>query len=363
MQYFHHYAPTYARARVKFLAAAKQAQAGVFSIVHDRERGPDGEELAIDVACFGDRSAPRQALVISGTHGQEGFSGSPIQIAWMMSGGPSRLPRDVGVVFVHALNPYGFAHFTRTNENNVDLNRNFVIRDSSLFPANPHYDSLHQQLLVGEWGEAELARVDSVLEKFRSEHGPDVLFDTMARGQYVHQNGLMYGGKDREWSNLMLERIVHDTLLGAEKVAFIDWHTGIGEYGKSFFLCFNEPASPLFERACKWWGRENVEGVRPHGMARPNYTGLVFQGVQRFLGEGQMCGAVIEFGTRGPAMGRALRLDQWLRRQTNLDPDVKETLYADMMDAFCPFDGVWRRDTLLSGVQLVQQALEGVAAW
>ena len=34
----------------------------------------------------------------------------------------------LGVVLVHGLNPYGFAHFTRTTENNVDLNRNFIDR-------------------------------------------------------------------------------------------------------------------------------------------------------------------------------------------------------------------------------------------
>ncbi|MBS0528031.1 MAG: M14 family metallopeptidase [Proteobacteria bacterium] len=363
MEYFSYYAPTYARARQKFLKAAHRTGARVFSHVHDRCRGPDGEELAIDVACFGDRSASRQLLVISGTHGQEGFSGSPVQVAWMTSGALTRLPKDVGVVMVHALNPYGFANFSRTNENNVDLNRNFLVRGSSALPANPSYDLLHEHLLVRNWTEAELERIEGVLAKFRTEHGVDALFDTMARGQYAHQNGLMYGGKEREWSNLTLEKIVKETLSDAEKVAFIDWHTGIGEYGKSFFLCFNEHGSPLFDRACEWWGRENVDGVRPHGMARPNYTGLVFNGVQRFLGEAQMCGAVIEFGTRGLGMGRALRLDQWLRRQTDIDRDAKDTLTADMMDAFCPLDGVWRRDTLWEGVKITEQALQGVAAW
>ena len=159
--------------------------------------------------------------------------------------------------------------------------------------------------------------------RFTDKHGRDALFDTLARGQYLHQDGLMYGGKDREWSNRTLETIVKETLAGAEKVAFIDWHTGIGDYGKPFFLCFNEAGSPLFGRACDWWGKENVDGVRPHGMERPNYTGLVFHGVQRFLGNRQMCGAVIEFGTRGVGMRRVLRLDQWLRRQNGLDPDVR----------------------------------------
>ena len=367
MQYYECYAANYSSARRKFLTAAADAKGAVKSFVHPDKKTPEGEPLAIDVACFGDPKAARQALFISGTHGQEGFSGSSVQIGWMRSGGPAKLPAGTGAVLVHGLNPYGFAHLTRTTENNVDLNRNFVERNGAP-PENPHYESLHGELMIRDWTEAENARVDKAMAAFTEKHGRDALFDTLARGQYRHQDGLMYGGKDREWSNRTLETIVKETLAGAEKVAFIDWHTGIGDYGKPFFLCFNDAGSALFQRACDWWGKENVDGVRPHGMERPNYTGLVFQGVQRFLGNREMCGAVIEFGTRGLGMRRVLRLDQWLRRQNgldapHLDPDVRAGLQADMMDAFCPFDGQWRKDTFETGLKLTDQALKGLAAW
>ena len=363
MEYYDCFAASYANARAKFLKAATAAKADVRSYIHPAKKAPDGGPLAIDVACLGDRRAPRQALFVSGTHGQEGFSGSAVQIGWLMNGGAERLPDGVGVVLVHGLNPYGFAHFTRTTENNVDLNRNFVDRDAGATPDNPHYETLHDGLLIRDWTDAENARVNGVLEGFAKANGQDTLFDTLARGQYRHQDGLMFGGKDREWSNRTLETIVQETLSAAERVAFIDWHTGIGDYGKPFFLCFNEAGGPLFARACDWWGKENVDGVRPHGMARPNYTGLVFNGVQRFLGNRDMCGAVVEFGTRGVGMRRVLRLDQWLRRQNGLDADIRATLQADMMDAFCPFDGQWRKDTLDTGVKITNQAISGLAAW
>ena len=362
MQYYDCYAASYTTAREKFLTAAAAARGAVRSFIHTGSRTLDGEVLAIDVACFGDPKAARQALFLSGTHGQEGFSGSAVQIGWLKSGSAAKLPAGLGVVLVHGLNPYGFAHFTRTTENNVDLNRNFVDR-SSVLPENPHYEALHGDLKMRDWTDEENVRIDKAMAAFTEKHGRDALFDTLARGQYKHQDGLMFGGADREWSNRTLETIVKETLTGAEKVAFIDWHTGIGDYGKPFFLCFNKAGGPLFARACEWWGKENVDGVRPHGMERPNYTGLVFHGVQRFLGNREMCGAVIEFGTRGVGMRRVLRLDQWLRRQTNLDADTRATLQADMMDAFCPFDGTWRQDTLRSGLKLTDQAIAGLAAW
>jgi hypothetical protein len=361
VEYYECYAATYSRARAKFLRVASAAGGTVRSHLHPERTTPDGEPLAIDVACFGGASAPRRALIISGTHGQEGFSGSAVQIGWMAQRGPERLPGDVGAVLVHGLNPYGFAHLTRTTENNVDLNRNFIDRAQEAMPANPHYETLHQAMMLRDWTDAENARVDKALDDFRAKHGRDALFDTLARGQYLHQDGLMYGGRDREWSNHTLERIVGETLAAAERVAFIDWHTGIGDYGKPFFLCFSEGV--LFRRACDWWGKDNVDGVRPHGMERPNYTGLVFHGVRRFLGNRQLCGAVVEFGTRGLGMRRALRLDQWLRRQNGLDPDVRTGLENDMMDAFCPFDGQWRMDTLQRGIAITDQMIAGLTSW
>ena len=35
--------------------------------------------------------------------------------------------QDVGVLFLHALNPYGYAWRRRNNEENIDLNRNFLL--------------------------------------------------------------------------------------------------------------------------------------------------------------------------------------------------------------------------------------------
>src|SRR5690606_20581069 len=95
---------------------------------------------------------------------------------------------------------------------------------------------------------------------------------------------------------------------GADKVGFIDWHTGIGEYAEPFFLCFNEEGSPLQARAATWWGHDRVLGQRPNGLARPNYQGLVFFGIQEFLTGRPLVGAVIEFGTRGLGTRYVLRL-------------------------------------------------------
>src|SRR3546814_2914964 len=69
------YSSTYAEAREKFLALASSRGAPVISRVHPTARGAQDEELAIDIAVFGDPDAEKTLFLVSGTHGQEGFYG------------------------------------------------------------------------------------------------------------------------------------------------------------------------------------------------------------------------------------------------------------------------------------------------
>lgn len=366
MDFTDFYAPDYTGARNKFRAAADAAGAALSVYAHPHASGPAGEPLAIDVAHLGDTRAPRQLILISGTHGQEGYAGSAAQVAWLRSAPARQLPAGLGVLLVHGLNPYGFAHGTRTTENNVDLNRNFAAHlfdPAQPVPANPGYAELHASLIPAEWSWDSVADAEAAAQAYGARHGADALFDTRARGQYSHPDGLVFGGHHREWSNLTLETIVREHLAHAGRVGLIDWHTGIGEYGEPFFLCFNADGSGQQARAASWWGEQRVLGVRPHGLARPAYTGLVFHGVERFLGERPLVGAVVEFGTRGSNMGHALRLDQWLRFKAERGTGRYAQLRADMLDAFIPAAQPWRDATVRHGVAITQQAVDGLAAW
>lgn len=360
MEFHECYALDYSAARGKFIAAAKGAGARLFEYRNEHVTGPNDEPLFADVACIGEANATRRLVVISGTHGQEGFTGSAAQIAWMRTS--LVLPPDVAVILIHALNPWGFAHYSRANENNVDLNRNFVDHDGQ-YPENPGYDELHGGIVLKNWSADALKEADTRFAQYEASHDKDALFDAFARGQYSHPDGLNYGGRSRQWSNLTLELIVKEHVAGAARVGFIDWHTGIGDYGKPFFLCFNEPSSGEFERAVQWWGSDRVRDQRPHGMTRPDYRGLVFHGIQQFLRGTSMAGAVIEFGTRGLRLRRALRLDLWLKFRANRSTDQYAMLHADMRDAFCPVEQAWRDVTILEGINITQQAVIGLASW
>src|SRR5260221_221039 len=121
-----YFAKDYQDARKKFLKAAEAAGAALDHFRHPTETGPDGQPLYIDTAWFGPTDATTILLALSGTHGAEGFCGSAAQLLWIEEGRAKDLPKGVAVLKVHAVNPFGFAHWLRVNEGNVDLNRNWI---------------------------------------------------------------------------------------------------------------------------------------------------------------------------------------------------------------------------------------------
>ena len=74
-QYF---SASYAEARKKFIESA-QALGGRTESIPNPYTGPEGEPIFMDVVLLGDKDAQRTLVVISGTHGVEGFAGSAIQ--------------------------------------------------------------------------------------------------------------------------------------------------------------------------------------------------------------------------------------------------------------------------------------------
>src|SRR5260221_13437864 len=99
------FARTYTDARRKFQAAAQIAGTPVRTYPHPM-RGPDGEELATDVAWLGDPEARRVLVLTSGVHGPELFCGSAIQLDRLL-GLDIRGVGDVPVLAGESVNPSG----------------------------------------------------------------------------------------------------------------------------------------------------------------------------------------------------------------------------------------------------------------
>ena len=358
------FSPNYATARARFQMAAAQAGAALHVYLNGEATAPDGSSLTTDVAVMGPSESTRALVVVSGTHGPECFIGSAAQIAFMQTISTQAQELKVRVVLIHAINPWGVAHLSRCTESLVDLNRNFIDWTQPT-PQNLEYDHLHHWIDPQELSLNAAEDAQSNINAWVDANGIAAFTDASMRGQYNHPDGLSYGGNGPEWSHLTLQSIIKQHLCGAEKVALIDWHTGLGESGEPFFLCFNDRQSAAWNRACEWWGRAHIENSAGFdGSARPQYTGLLFQGVSRFVAPAQLTGAVVEFGTVPlDKLQQALHADQRLHGGGVTDPIERQALLAQVTQAFSPEAVRWQQSSLSHAVAIQQQALDGLIAW
>jgi hypothetical protein len=196
-QYFR---PTYAAARER--SHRRRAWAEVESH-RNPTKGAEGEELTTDVAVLGPAMRPL-LIVVSARMARKVFAAPASRSA----GSPQPpLPADTAILFVHAINPYGFSHVRRVTEDNVDLNRNFVDHGNAK-PANPGYDTLRDFICPKEWTEESERKNLAALHAYASEHGVDALETAIASGQYVDPQGVFYGGTQPTWSNRTLRAIL-----------------------------------------------------------------------------------------------------------------------------------------------------------
>src|SRR5690625_1747129 len=189
----------YELVRKQFIEAAERAGGAIESHQHPEAFGHEGEPLYMDVVRFGASDSSRLLVMLAGTHGSEGLAISPLFCAAMNQGHFSRLPADTAVLLIHGVNPYGLAHLSRTNENHVDLNRNFIDFAQPL-PANPGYEELHADLCVLP-GSPEAVEAAKGIQRWRGQQGQNAFMAAIFNGQYRHADGLLYGGQERQWSN------------------------------------------------------------------------------------------------------------------------------------------------------------------
>jgi hypothetical protein len=357
----HSFSADYSEAREKFLTAAERAGA---ALVHydNPNPGPRGEALATDVAWVGPEDARYVFLMLSATHGAEGFCGSACQLDWLYAGGAQRLPPDGAVALVHAINPHGFAWLRRVTEEGCDLNRNYVDFAAPL-PENPGHDELVDCFVPESLDPQTLAKTEGRIQAWRMRHGEDAFQTARKAGQYKHPHSVFYGGAAPTWSRLTLERIAAEHRLAERMLTcVVDYHTGLGPFGYGEPICDHAMGSPGMERAMQMYGQSvgvpelgTSSSIPLHGTSREMWD--------RALGD-RYTYIALEYGTYSPNDGlRALRADHWLHRQGGVDWDDEHTrrIKAGIRRQFYPDTDDWREMILWRSRQVQRQTLEGMA--
>jgi len=321
------------------------------------QTGPNAEPLATSIAWHGNPNAEKVLVLQSATHGVEGFAGSAIQLDTLQKITEHTLASDVAILYIHAINPYGFAWLRRVNEQGIDLNRNFVDFTQSL-PDNPGYAQLAENLLPEKISEMKSA--SQSLDAYRKIFGQQALESAISGGQYQFAEGLFYGGTEPSQSRRHLQQIITDYNLGQRKrVAVIDIHSGLGPFGYGEVICDHPPGSAGVSRARQWYGESVTEP------ALGNSTSVPKQGLIDYLwhplGE-QVCFVTLEFGTYSiEQMFDVLRQDHILHRNS-VDWSTSETqkIKSKIRKVFYPASADWQEMVLLRGRQCVRQALQGL---
>lgn len=341
---------SYRAARADFVARARAAGARLHTY-----RNPAGPQLSTDVAVLGAPDPARTLLVVSGTHGIEGHAGSAIQrhrLAGLAAAG-------CRVVLVHALNPYGFEHDRRVNEDNVDVNRNF--QDFAGLPVNVDYRRVHPLLVPADWEGPAHQRAQQELLGVLAELGLERLQTAVTRGQHEFADGLFYGGRTPTWSNLTLRRIVREQLAGARQVAYVDLHTGLGARGAGETIFRGGDDAGALARALAWYGPGVTSSEAGTSSSTP-IGGNTARAVVQELPAGTLVTAItLEFGTReGLAVLAALQGDNWFAAAGRRGEARHTPIREAMLEAFAPRDGQWRRQVLRRGGEVLDQALAGL---
>jgi hypothetical protein len=326
-----------------------ERKGGVLDILPVDATGPGGEALSIDIARFG-REDPRQAVLhSSGLHGVEGFAGSAVQIQTLSE--LPRIPDDTALVLVHILNPYGMAWIRRTNENNVDLNRN-SLGDDTYAGAPETYSKLDYFLNPTSPPSHDLFLLKAALLVLR--HGMPALRQAVAGGQYEFPKGLFFGGKKLEQGLQRYEAYLARLVASVQRIVAIDVHTGLGKYGEDTLLA--DPRD--LEKLQKIFGRHGRQVTSSEPEEGPAYRirGGLDSLIARAVPSAELLFVTQEFGTHGPVRNlHALREEnRWHHYgEGTLDHPSKHAL----KQAFEPDDERWREFVLRRGVEVLNQAL------
>ncbi len=321
--------------------------------------GPIGEELTIDVG-YSQTTALDCALVISsGLHGVEGFFGSAVQLE-LLEQWAQGTPPDLNCIFLHGLNPYGFAWLRRFDENNVDPNRNFLLPGERYEGVPAGYADLD--------GLLNPKRPPSYRELFTlkalwtiARYGMPALKQAIASGQYEFPRGLFFGGAGPSMTHHLLEKHLQRWLQGNRSVVHLDFHTGLGAKGAWKLLIDYTLSQQQRTWLMEWFGENSFEAGDSNTIAYDARGGLGRWCVSRKLAPNYLF-ACAEFGTYHPIqMLAGLRAENQAHHWGTTSSASTARAKHRLKELFCPSATSWRRQVLDDSLDLVARAIRGLS--
>lgn len=319
--------------------------------------------LSIDGLWAEPRKKETLILLSTGEHGIEGFVGSALLQLFMNEFAPWMDQETTGLLLVHAINPWGMKHFRKVNENNVDLNRNFVYGSFDK-EINPGFKSL-ETLLSPSGAIRSLFRENFLfwgrLLRALLTHGISGVSTAALLGQYHTPKGFFFGGSQYEESTRVLSGLYEQALKEYDQVIQVDLHTGYGPRHQMSILI--PPLDPISSReASEKFNFPLVQKINPEE----------FYAIQGDMGEYVyrlrddkfphkkifICG--FEFGTFGESLLarirslRAMVLENQLHWNGAVSKASQQTVQKEFIELYFPSSRTWRTKAIADGRQAYQ---------
>ena len=350
---------TYSDGRARFLSACLDARVPVASY-RNPTSGPQGEALFTDAALVGRADAENVVVVTSSTHGVEGFAGSGIQVGLLRDPSAPEPSPATALLLIHAINPWGMAWLRRENEDNVDLNRNFVDHAGGNYPENDLFEELVEHLVPKEWNDDAFERYEAAIAALNDRYGEVPVRKAMHKGQYRHPASIHYGGSRATWSNRTLGEICREFLGRARRGAMIDVHTGLGPYGYGELMTPSKPGEPVHDLLFDWYGAQ-VHSTTAGASDYAGSKGSILAGFRPEVAGLEWASVGLEYGTRERRhMRRCMLANAWLHAHGALDSDVGRAIKRDVKDASYPDEEPWKTMVWERGREVVEIALQRI---
>lgn len=298
-------------------------------------KGLEGEDLAIDVAQIGDPEADHMFMIVSGIDGAAGYVGSALQ-SWWLDQRAGSLPADgPRIALLHGVNPFGFSWVRRVNEDNVDINRNFV--DWTDPPTNPEFDEIAELLVPTEWTEEVRAATTGELLGFAGRVGLDKFQQIVSGGQYDHPAAVFYGGSQPVWSHRWLREHLPAYVGSATRLAIIDIQVGLPESGHGEMVSHHAADDSGYTRGAAVWN--GLRSATDRDTKASVLDGEWLSAVEAMLPDAEVTAAALEFGTVDViTMLQALRADAWLHSYGDPTAPEAAAIRQQMREGFAEDD-------------------------
>ena len=343
----------YDQVRKHFALRAEELAAQIYSHPID-----EGDGLYIDCMYLPAEAEKTNLIVLTtGVHGIEGYIGSVMLDVFFQEIAPT-LENDTGILVISNVNPYGMKYHRRYNENNVDLNRNFIIDwDSFDLSTNKDYPKVDAFLgPEGQIGNAlwHEAGFYLALAKEALTVGADTVSDALLGGQYEYPRGVYYGGTGDEDSTVFVKEVFTRCLeSGYENIVHIDIHSGYGQ--RYNMVIFNSVYETMNEaETIAAFGYDNVISYDSEAfyVTTGDTTDFFYRLRDSMGSEKDLFSTCFEFGTIGDSFIDSIislkytvdeNRQHWYPSDNELSAEVVRQHYLEL---FYPTEQEWREKTV-----------------